>query len=346
MFVYHLSHIDLDGYGCQYLTSKVFKNIKYYNSHYGYEIICRLENIKQDFLKDKENLNSSENEYFILISDLNLSVKEANLFHKFTQDNNIKIQLLDHHISGEETSKHFDWYYLDETKSGSLIVYEWLMRNYTFDIKKEYQTLIKTINSIDIWKPKENLFEFGKVCLGMISSAKEINRIIFPQDALNFQLFLIEKANSYLMEKKSYINFDDDLYQIKKAFFKIDKDNTKNNLSAIYVTNLLTLHKDRLTLKYKNYIGILGYCLGNVSILGNKFLETNTNYDFYMDINSRGFFSLRSNDKIDVSIMAQEIGKGGGHKNASGGKIDHFKDSFIYLNILNFVQNHLNNIKI
>ena len=52
---------------------------------------------------------------------------------------------------------------------------------------------------------------------------------------------------------------------------------------------------------------------------------------FYMDINSRGFFSLRSNNKIDVSNMAQNIGKGGGHKNASGGKIDHFKDSFILI---------------
>ena len=53
MFIYHLSHIDLDGYGCQYLTSKIFTNIKYYNSHYGYEIICRLENIKKILLKTK-----------------------------------------------------------------------------------------------------------------------------------------------------------------------------------------------------------------------------------------------------------------------------------------------------
>ena len=114
----------------------------------------------------------------------------------------------------------------------------------------------------------------------MISSAKEINRIIFPKEALSFQLFLIEKANSYLKNSKNYINFDDDLYQIKKSFFKEDIDNTKNNLSAAYVTKLLTLNKKRLTIKYKGYVGILGYCLGNISILGNKFLEENSNYDF------------------------------------------------------------------
>jgi len=41
--VYHLSHIDLDGYGCQYLTSKCFDAIECYNANYGPEVTARLE---------------------------------------------------------------------------------------------------------------------------------------------------------------------------------------------------------------------------------------------------------------------------------------------------------------
>jgi len=73
-------------------------------------------------------------------------------------------------------------------------------------------------------------------------------------------------------------------------------------------------------------------------------MVNNPDYDFYMDIGSRGNFSLRSNNKMDVSQMASEIGNGGGHPNASGGKIDGYKDSFVYEEIKEFVQNHIDSI--
>ncbi|MCB4744030.1 MAG: DHHA1 domain-containing protein, partial [Sulfurovum sp.] len=138
------------------------------------------------------------------------------------------------------------------------------------------------------------------------------------------------------------IQLDDDLHQIKKSFFKQSTDNTKDNLVAYYVTNLLTQNKKRLSIYYGNYKGILGYNVGNTSIIGNTFLVNNPDYDFYMDINFRGNFSLRSNDKLDVSQMASKIGNGGGHPNASGGKIEGYKDSFVYSDVRKFVQEYIN----
>jgi oligoribonuclease NrnB/cAMP/cGMP phosphodiesterase (DHH superfamily) len=73
-------------------------------------------------------------------------------------------------------------------------------------------------------------------------------------------------------------------------------------------------------------------------------MVANPDYDFYMDINSRGNFSLRSNNKMDVSQMAAHIGSGGGHPNASGGKIERYKDSFVYEEIKTFVQDYIDNI--
>jgi oligoribonuclease NrnB/cAMP/cGMP phosphodiesterase (DHH superfamily) len=61
-----------------------------------------------------------------------------------------------------------------------------------------------------------------------------------------------------------------------------------------------------------------------------------------MDVNQRGNFSLRSNDKVDVSKIAEEIGNGGGHPNAAGGKIEHFKDAFVYETFRDFIQEYLN----
>ena len=341
MYIYHLSHIDLDGYGCQYLSQNCFSNILSYNANYGPEVKARLEEIitaikRQKFIQSDEN-----KEHIILITDLNLTTKEANWIEKEAMEIGAKIQLLDHHGSGEKTAEQFIWYKLDTSKSATKITYEWLQKHHDFDKENNYAMVVKAINSIDIWVSEDELFEFGKVGLGMISGAREINRILFPNEDRALKLSLIDSMKSYVDKEDAHIALDDDLHQLKKSFFKNEKNNTKDNLVAIYVTKLLSSDKQRLTIDYRGNKGLLGYNLGNTSILGNTFLVENPDYDFYMDINFRGNFSLRSNNKLDVSKMAAEIGNGGGHPNASGGKIKEYRDSFIYSDIKSFVQSYI-----
>jgi len=336
---YHLSHIDLDGYGCQYLTTKCFENIECYNANYGPEVKARLEEIINSIKRNQ--FVSSKAENIILITDLNLTTKEANWLQREASSVGAKIVLLDHHISGENTSNQFTWYYLDDSKSATLLTYEWLRENYDFDKDGKYQKIVKAINAIDIWLSEDELFEFGKVGLGMISGAKEINRTLFPKEDRDLKLFLIESAREFLEKENAHILLDNNLHKLKKEFFKQKYDNTKDNLVAQFVSKLLSDDKQRLTIEYKGHKGLLGYNLGNTSILGNTFLVDNPEYDFYMDINYRGNFSLRSNNKLDVSKMAQEIGNGGGHPNASGGKIKEYKDSFVYSDIKKFVQEYI-----
>ena len=175
----------------------------------------------------------------------------------------------------------------------------------------------------------------------MISGAREVNRILFPAQDRAFKLSLIEAAKQRVNDKNAPIQLDDDLHQIKKSFFRQTENNTKDNLVASYVTDLLTKDKQRLTIHYKGYKGILGYNVGNTSIIGNACMVVNDDYDFYMDVNFRGHFSLRSNNKLDVSAMAALIGNGGGHPNASGGKIEGYKDSFVYADVRKFVQDYI-----
>jgi oligoribonuclease NrnB/cAMP/cGMP phosphodiesterase (DHH superfamily) len=339
MNIYHLSHIDLDGYGCQYLTENCFKNIKSYNANYGPEVKARLEEIITTIKREK--FLGNQKEHIILVTDLNLTQKEAKWLEAEAIEVGAKIQLLDHHGSGEKTAEQYVWYKLDTTKCATLITYDWLKTHHSFDQDKYYAPIVKAINAIDIWVSDDELFEFGKVGLGMISGAREINRTLFPAEDRALKLSLIEAMKNHVEKENAHIALDDNLHQLKKAFFKQSEDNTKDNLAAIYMTQLLSSDKQRLTIDYRGYKGLLGYNLGNTSILGNTFLVENPDYDFYMDINWRGNFSLRSNNKLDVSKMAEEIGNGGGHPNASGGKIKEYKDSFIYSDIKSFVQGYI-----
>ena len=342
--VYHLSHIDLDGYGCQYLTHEAFESIRCYNANYGPEVLARLEEIFKDIQKDRDSFKDSKNKELILVTDLNLTTKEGNWLEKKAMECGVSIQLLDHHATGANAAERFAWYYLDTNKCATSITYDWLREHFGYDKDSKHQKLVDAIEAIDIWIEDSPYFEYGKVMLGMISGAREINRILFPKEDREFKLNLIAVAedvlNRYPLEEAP-IALDDILHSSKKSFFLADKNDTKDNLVASYVTELLSKDKDRMTIRYRGYKGLLGYNVGNTSLIGNAFLVNNPDYDFYMDVNQRGNFSLRSNNKLDVSKMAEEIGNGGGHPNASGGKIENYKDSFVYEDLREFIQDYI-----
>lgn len=338
--IYHLSHIDLDGYGCQYLSQQCFDTIDCYNANYGPEVPARLGEIVKKIEQDKF-IHGDSIEPLILITDLNLTTKEGAWIEKEAMRIGAKLQLLDHHATGANAAERFAWYKLDTTRCATLITYDWLQMHYGFDKQNDLSRIVKAINAIDIWVSDDELFEYGKVMLGMISGAREIGRILFPAQDRAFKLSMIEAAKNRVDEEDAPIKLDDDLHQTKKAFFRQEKNDTKDNLVANYVTNLLTQDKQRLTITYKGHKGILGYNVGNASIIGNASMVANEDYAFYMDVNFRGNFSLRSNNKLDVSAMAAHIGNGGGHVNASGGKVEGYKDSFVYADVRKFVQEYI-----
>lgn len=322
MKLYHLSHIDLDGYGCQFLTNLAFEKKRFYNANYGPEVRARLEQMIRDINND------SEEEILLLVSDLNLSVSECNYLQIQQEKSakNIKLQLLDHHITGKDSDEQFGWYHLDNSRCATQITYEYVNENFK-DISK-YETLVKAINAIDIWLMDDALFEFGKVCMGMIDGAREFNRIMFDSEDREYKFYLIKEAAKFL--DKGAIALDENCFFIKKRYFLKHSNDILDNLIAANVVELLSAHKDRLTIFYKGYKGIIGYGIGKSSVIGNAFLVKNPDYNFYLDVAFRGKISLRGNSSADVSQIAKELFGGGGHKNASGGRIEKFKETFIY----------------
>jgi oligoribonuclease NrnB/cAMP/cGMP phosphodiesterase (DHH superfamily) len=334
--LFHLSHIDLDGYSCQFITSLIFENAYFYNSNYGQEIRIRLEEIFDDI----REINPSK-PIFILITDLNLSQDEAHfLENKIStlHGRKIKILLLDHHITGKGMDEKFKWYFLDENRSATQITYDYFLNKVGFkpELEKKLSKFVNAVNSVDIWKQdNKSDFEYGKVAMRLVSYSKELNRFIFKEEDNKYKSHLLNQAMEIFstIENSPNIYLDDKIHFIKKSFFKTGEDDTFDNLLTKRVVELLGENRQKLTVYYKNYKGLLTYSMGNISIIGNKFLMNYPEFDFIVDVSSRGSISLRANNKVDVSIVAKEWANGGGHRNSSGGKIKGFREQFRYSDV-------------
>lgn len=323
MKIYHLSHTDLDGYACQYITNFYFKNINFYNSNYGKEINENFVAILSDIEKD------GENEALLLISDLNLSLVQCEEFEKICKEKKVKLLLLDHHQSGAECMQKYEWYLLDSSRCAAKIVYDFFSKICFKD--EDLERFVSVVNAVDIWLKDDKYFELGKVFLGLITGAKEINRVMFQKENVLYMFFLLDRARKFIEKENAHILLDNAVHFIKKDFFlKNWTDDTLANLLSRFVVEKLSLMKEEFVIYYENYKGILSSNIGNTSIIGNDFLVKNPDFDFFIDVSSRKTLSFRANDKVDVSLMAKKLVGGGGHKNASGGLFISFKDSANY----------------
>lgn len=348
MKLFHISHTDLDGYGCQLITKEFFKEGSFFNANYGLEVKLTIARVLEDIL------NYKDEEILFIISDLNLTFQESKDLDrdikKLKEEGfNIKLQLLDHHASGAKSAETYDWYYLDNNRCATKIVYDYLFEEYEgFDCKTSawMKPLVNAINAIDIWVEEETTnFEFGKVLMTMVSGAREINNVLFADLNREYRLFLLKKATLFLNEENANIKLDSSIHSFKKEFLNQNGiDDTLDNLSAKYLVKTLADVKDRLSVTYKGHKGLLTYCLGSISIPANAFLKANDDFDFFIDISRKGNASFRADGVVNVSKMAEKLANGGGHVNASGARFDDFKETINYEEVKNFIQTKLNKI--
>lgn len=349
MKLFHISHTDLDGYGCQLLTREFFKQGFFINANYGLEVKLSINKVLE---KIKEHLDQ---EILLLISDLNLTMGEAkdlnNAIEKLNaQGANIKLQLLDHHITGEKCAAKYEWYFLDTSRSATKIVYDYLYDEYEgFNCQENawIKPLVDCINAVDIWLENEaKNFEFGKVLMRMVTQAGEINSVLFADENRDYRIWLLKHAAQYIHENQGHILLDDKIHFLKKEYLKLDEqNNTIDNLSARHLVQTLENKKEELSVYYKGQKGLLTYTLGSISIPANAFLKSNSDYDFFIDISRRGSVSLRANGKLDVSVIAQKLANGGGHPNAAGAKLDDFPETINYDDVKKYVQEKLKRIE-
>jgi oligoribonuclease NrnB/cAMP/cGMP phosphodiesterase (DHH superfamily) len=190
---------------------------------------------------------------------------------------------------------------------------------------------VDVVNAVDIWLQDEvENFEYGKVCMRLIYETRELNRVIFADEDRAYKLALLQEAAKLVHTPNAPIILDESIHKMKKDFFREESDNTLDNLATKKIVELLASKKSQMTIYYKNYKGFMSYGVGNTSIIGNEFLIQHPEYDFIVDISPRGTMSFRANNQVDVSMIAKEWAGGGGHPNASGGRIQGFKEQYRY----------------
>ena len=339
--IHHLSHIDLDGYSCQLVMKYTPYEIYNYNANYGAEVRSKLEIIL-------ENIKASKKSSLILISDLNLTADESRWLHQEVIKMNdskqeVKITLLDHHGSGQESAKKYEWYYLDTTRCATKIVYDYAKENFEFNEPDWLEKYVDVVNAVDLWKQEEvENFELGKVCMRLVTETRELNRVMFAKEDSNYKLSLLLKASKYFGTEDANIILDEKIHSLKKDFFKSDKNDTLDNLATKYVVKLLGEQRAQNTIYYKGYRGYLSYGVGNTSIVGNGFLLAYPEYDFIVDVSYRGTMSLRANNQVSVAQISKEWANGGGHPNAAGGRIMGFKEQFRYDKVKQQIESIIN----
>ena len=108
--------------------------------------------------------------------------------------------LLDHHQSGAECAAKYPWYLLDSSRCATKITYDFFSA--MFGERAELAKFVRMVNAVDIWLSDEAEFELGKVCLGMVSAAKEINKVMFEDESkkyINFEFTFHSKFVLYNM---------------------------------------------------------------------------------------------------------------------------------------------------
>ena len=335
--IHHLSHIDLDGYSCQFIMQYTPYAITNYNANYGAEVRSKLDLVL-------ENIKKAKKSALILITDLNLTIDESRWLHGEVNKMNtnkldVELVLLDHHGSGEDSARKYDWYFLDVERCATKITYDYVKEHFEFDEPTWMEKFVNIVNAVDLWKldQPEN-FEYGKVCMRLVNETRELNRVMFANEDNNYKLSLLKESTKYIGEVDAPIVLDAKIHTLKKDFFRTDADNTLDNLSTAYVVKLLGAKKDTNTIYYKGYRGYLSYGVGNTSIVGNGFLVAYPEYDFIVDVSYRGAMSLRANFKVSVAQISKEWANGGGHPNAAGGRIQGFKEQYRYDKVMKQIQ--------
>ncbi|MDQ1263729.1 MAG: uncharacterized protein QG559_730 [Campylobacterota bacterium] len=323
--IHHLSHTDLDGYSCQLIMKYTPYKILNYNANYGAEVKQTLELILENIVKENSGAT-------ILITDLNLTNDESKWLHTEVEKlKNVDLILLDHHSTGEDSAKKYDWYYLDTTRCATKITYDYAKEHFNLTEPEWMEKFVNIVNAVDLWKMEEvENFEYGKVCMRLITEARELNKIMFPAADNLYKISLLHEATKYIESVDAPIMLDDNIHLLKKNFFKKAKNNTLDNLSTEFIVTLLGEARNEKTIYYKGYRGYLSYGVGNTSIVGNGFLLAYPEYDFIVDVSYRGTLSLRANNGVNVALISKEWTGGGGHPNAAGGRVIGFKEQYRY----------------
>lgn len=339
--IYHLSHNDLDGYGCQFMT-RFLKSEKteilFFNTSYE-DVISNINKIFSTIVISYDK-NKPEKILFLL-TDFSINSEIESKLKNFQKGNkHIKLdfQVLDHHKTGEEISLRNDWYKYDITKCGASMTADFVCEKIkNKNIKETLQSVGQIIQAHDLWEEQSKYFGISNVLADVIQNFYFLEEFEFEKrEFISNYIFvfcdfvlknknitveyleenlplILRKTLSLFIEDKNIIQ-DSNIRSIYKLFY--------------YQSEIFHKRKDifpSITLNEFNCIVFYNLNSSFFQYFSHYVLEKDKGIDFLINVKANKNCSLRSvKENVDVSKIAEKIapGKGGGHFHAAGCKIN------------------------
>lgn len=329
--IIHISHNDLDGIGAQFLISRAFYNICWFNCDYKdveYTISQALKQIKMETL-------AGSPPQLLLITDINLTMEIA--VHLDKQINSLpsppQLLLFDHHATGDDCAKKFPWYQLDTTCCATRLVYQWLKPLLSEPLDLVLDKLSSLVNVTDLWQTTDSRFNVANLLADlmfsnthMIADMEEHNR--------NYYFHLIDQCFKRIDEGKSLMQIERDLYQIRLDFLSdvgiektiIEDENISLEGKYYYlILDYIRRHNPPPKITIEDYTVAVFFRWSGTTFqhVSSMYLEGNRHIDIAIRVGSNARISVRSRKKnIDVGKLCKRYFNGGGHPQAAGGSLN------------------------
>ncbi|HIP33581.1 MAG TPA: hypothetical protein EYG89_02345 [Bacteroidia bacterium] len=314
--IYHLSHIDLDGFFCQYLSSIKYEKdeIKFYNSNYGPEIKKNLKKIMKLFIIGTDKL---------IITDLSLSNEEISFINEL-YTSGVDLKVYDHHENETLAKRKYNWMKLDTSISASQL--------YSNE-NRIITDITKYVNAYDIWDSNNEEYRSIGAVLSEIINVEPL--FYLNQDKVEFFNGFFNKINDMVAIKSASNESTSEIFsnlfieyskeysiKISRTFFSF-----KQSLAKKYVDDM------KFEINKKVYVVFFELNREYFQYISSEILSMRESL-IVCNFKKNGRVSFRSLTH-DVNRLSKDYYRGGGHKFAAGGfvgnNISSREDSITYL---------------
>jgi len=298
----HVSHNDLDGYGCSYVINKYLGSNNRVNLDYG-DI--------NNFIKDESLVENS----FVLFTDLNLSINQCD----YLESLDIRWAVIDHHGTGVESALAYpDNYYLNIDNSATYLCFDILSTMNIFDGMNinsinHLKSVVDIIDSYDMWRKDSPLFNYGTLLSDYIYK----NPFYFKELKSSYSFFIFDEMSIYRPHTISEVEF------VYPNLFRKWINSPLENSYDISTNKLCALKHLEHFNNYYNYKNdkfiIYPYVPGAVAQYCFDELLSQEDYKDKVLISlnlDNGKCSFRSVN--DLSSTYAKVFNGGGHPNSAG----------------------------
>jgi len=324
-WLYHLSHIDLDGYGAQYMIQQAGIRTKFFNADY--------RDISTVLAQIFDEIDTAREPATVLITDLNLTIDQANWILRRCRKLKlpVTVQLLDHHATGADCAEKFDWYYLDTERCATRLTFEAVSDFYQDDQQRELMS--KRANFVDVgdrWLKDSDDFRRSIFLIGLIMQDDQLAPPLTDLKR-SYRFHLIEGFFKLQESGATLEDIERSLYDLRKGFLKgrvgkrIYSDSELPLNDKFHMLSAEVLDPASIPiLEIDGYKGGVFFNWPHDVWRGviMELMENQKKMDFAIGVRGNGKLSLRANPGVDIGQIAAKYFNGGGHPGAAGGELN------------------------